>query len=662
MENYTLTGKGHVLHRCPASKVLALKVGVPVVLLKNLSPDFVNGLRGTVHQLDDSPVIDFQGKLLKLQQYNFAYQGGRRLQYPIKVSYALTVHRAQGQTLDKVIVDCKDFFAPGQLAVAVGRATTKEGLQVINYDSSIGSLKHSTNVYDFLQKESLTLETGDVKSWNCCKRYSPVHTSDLPSLESKSQSVTFSCDVHEGPSVYLEDRYKNVLGACRLPENTTQQIELNVALDSLHYNAQTNVFLTTVEEKCTKLLQELQAVQKRKSESMKSQIALEVYSNMTSYLATSEFDEICKELFGSCINKVQRKLCSQIVMKYMDCHLSETVHQMKDTVVETVAEQPALPSVLPESFRSKLRYIAGATVAKLKWRRKVKVTGYLSKNVPIDMESINMMDKVFQQVVARETELIASTKDPGSLQEILQNQGQNRGLTNVTDECYDFFELLHHKAYALDLQSEIFQKQKSLQQVASCLAVDDTLCEKWFSLFQISDDESEDDKEVLMHSFIYCVYEEICEYFIKVYSNEFITAAKDKLVHKKQSLRSSLKGCAKRKEVEVDQSSICKKKKKKPVAKVQSVKDTVISDEIVAEENGEICGICDLLCVDYPTCDNEQSIGCEQCNKWFHWHCVGVTKISKCVLQPDEPWSCTVCENKRSRAKVGRKGRSKAKK
>jgi hypothetical protein len=66
-----------------------------------------------------------------------------RLQIPLKLGYAFTVHKAQGLTLDCVEVDCRNINFPGQLGVAVGRAMKTDGLRVIN--SSIGNSAGSSS-------------------------------------------------------------------------------------------------------------------------------------------------------------------------------------------------------------------------------------------------------------------------------------------------------------------------------------------------------------------------------------------------------------------------------------------------------------------------------------------------------------------------------------
>ena len=175
-------GNRPVFLQCPAPKVLTLKVGAPVILLRNISKQFVNGLQGIVHETGETPVVNFDGYLVEMQRYSFNYEGSScRRQFPLKLAYALTVHRAQGQTLQHVIVDCKDFFAAGQLAVAIGRARCLSNLQVLHYSNEVGSLPHSEVLLDFLRNaEHLDISSGSLSEPDvCCKQDSTVCWHDL---------------------------------------------------------------------------------------------------------------------------------------------------------------------------------------------------------------------------------------------------------------------------------------------------------------------------------------------------------------------------------------------------------------------------------------------------------------------------------------------------
>ena len=79
-----------------------------------------DGARGIVHSLkkDTPPVININGKIITVPAYKLdVYDMQRnkvlasRMQYPIMLAFAMTVHRAQGQTLQYVDVDCYSFFA-----------------------------------------------------------------------------------------------------------------------------------------------------------------------------------------------------------------------------------------------------------------------------------------------------------------------------------------------------------------------------------------------------------------------------------------------------------------------------------------------------------------------------------------------------------------------
>ena len=124
-----------------------MKIGAPVILLVNLSSQLVNGLQGVVRKCErDSVTVYFKSlnREETISRYTFSVYSpdaqrdmAYRLQIPLKLAFALTVHKAQGMGFPRVVIDCRNMHNPGQIGVALGRGTHKDGLQVINYSDSL---------------------------------------------------------------------------------------------------------------------------------------------------------------------------------------------------------------------------------------------------------------------------------------------------------------------------------------------------------------------------------------------------------------------------------------------------------------------------------------------------------------------------------------------
>lgn len=70
----------------------------------------------------------------KIELPNGEVQASRQ-QVPLILAWALSIHKAQGQTLDRVKVNLGKIFEKGQAYVALSRATCQEGLQILNFDA-----------------------------------------------------------------------------------------------------------------------------------------------------------------------------------------------------------------------------------------------------------------------------------------------------------------------------------------------------------------------------------------------------------------------------------------------------------------------------------------------------------------------------------------------
>jgi hypothetical protein len=133
----------------PADEVLQLKVGAQVMFIKNdadKAKRYFNGKIGVVTELkDDKILVQCKNEPIAIEVRketweNIRYtldKSTRQLnedvlgsfgQYPLRLAWAITIHKSQGLTFEKAVIDAGKAFAPGQVYVALSRCTNLEGL------------------------------------------------------------------------------------------------------------------------------------------------------------------------------------------------------------------------------------------------------------------------------------------------------------------------------------------------------------------------------------------------------------------------------------------------------------------------------------------------------------------------------------------------------
>jgi ATP-dependent DNA helicase PIF1 len=134
---------GKYKKNCNAPETLQLCVDAQVMLLWNLDTEggLVNGSRGVVTSfVGDIPMVKFLNGRELLIDYNVWESEEqdkkimRVVQIPLKLAYALTIHKSQGCSLDYAEIDLSNTFAPGQAYVALSRVKNLDGLSIIEID------------------------------------------------------------------------------------------------------------------------------------------------------------------------------------------------------------------------------------------------------------------------------------------------------------------------------------------------------------------------------------------------------------------------------------------------------------------------------------------------------------------------------------------------
>ena len=156
----------------PTVADLELKVGAQVMFVKNdPSRDklFYNGKIGKVTKIDDEKIFvkcpgdDWPIEVSPAEWENLKYELnteskeveekviGSFIQYPLKLAWAITIHKSQGLTFEKAIIDASASFAHGQVYVALSRCKSFEGM-VLRSPIALNSVKTDGTVYAYTKK------------------------------------------------------------------------------------------------------------------------------------------------------------------------------------------------------------------------------------------------------------------------------------------------------------------------------------------------------------------------------------------------------------------------------------------------------------------------------------------------------------------------------
>lgn len=155
----------------PTEELLELKQGAQIMFLKN-DPNkaYYNGMIGRIEQIsaqgfsvrpqaDSSRLIEVRPEVWTNARYALNEQtkeieevvDGTFEQYPVRLAWAITIHKSQGLTFDRVVIDAAAAFAHGQTYVALSRCRTLEGI-VLSSPISAAAVIADRSVEQFTQQ------------------------------------------------------------------------------------------------------------------------------------------------------------------------------------------------------------------------------------------------------------------------------------------------------------------------------------------------------------------------------------------------------------------------------------------------------------------------------------------------------------------------------
>ena len=254
----------------PTACELILKEGAQVMFAKNdISRDklFFNGKIGKVQAFEDDIIVvkcpddDFPIRVEMAEWQNMKYTLDDEIkeiqetvigtfeQYPLKLAWAITIHKSQGLTFDRAVIDTNIAFAHGQVYVALSRCRTLDGLVLssrINQRSIIDDPAISDFIHKTIQNQPCEKQLADSK-----KAYQQILLTELFDFTPLSRSLSYGLKI-------INEHYDTIMGdPQKMLENALNNIKTDLIEVSEKFRPQLNgLFSGEIDAESNILLQE----------------------------------------------------------------------------------------------------------------------------------------------------------------------------------------------------------------------------------------------------------------------------------------------------------------------------------------------------------------------------------------------------------------------
>lgn len=242
----------------PTEKELSLKIGAKVMLIKNDTETprrFYNGKIGIVEDFGDDhieikcPEDNQSIKVERMEWENIRYTPnlkskkideeliGRFTQFPIRLAWAITIHKSQGLTFEKAIIDAGAAFASGQVYVALSRCRNLEGIVLLSKINPY-SIENDREIvaHEKMKLPLSTLESELDKSRYIFRAYALKQIFDFNTLV--AQIIRFQKSIEEVSTSFHEETPAYI-------KNILLQLEALEDIGSKFRQQVENIFITT---------------------------------------------------------------------------------------------------------------------------------------------------------------------------------------------------------------------------------------------------------------------------------------------------------------------------------------------------------------------------------------------------------------------------------
>lgn len=260
----------------PCERLLHLKEGAQVMFIKNDTEGgkYYNGKLAVIKKIDETKIIvqfndtkeNFELKPQIWENIKYSLNEadetfskkelGTFKQYPLRLAWAVTIHKSQGLTFDKVIIDAGQSFAAGQVYVALSRCRTLEGI-ILNSRITQNALYTDEKINEFASSHHSSAELENILI-HAKRNYAKLQLKKIFSFDKLTGRLTEWKDLIDAKDIPEKEKAADLNAEIRKAAN--EIIETSVKFQNqleniLDANEADATKVSRLKERCTKAIE-----------------------------------------------------------------------------------------------------------------------------------------------------------------------------------------------------------------------------------------------------------------------------------------------------------------------------------------------------------------------------------------------------------------------